>query len=171
MAAPNGYNYYTKRTKNGKELIYDSPEKFLSEATGYFKWCDDNPWNKKEPIKSGARIGEVIEVPVPRPYTIEGLCVHIGICVKTFYNYENRKEFSPIISHIREVVRQNQIEGAIIGIYNANIISRILGYADKQEPVANEATNILVIESSSPKTKENIEIIKERLSLPRNHSL
>ncbi|MFV0419346.1 MAG: terminase small subunit [Dysgonomonas sp.] len=169
MAAPKRNNYYTKRTKNGKELIYDSPEKFLSEATGYFKWCDDNPWNKKEAIKSGTRTGEIIEVPVSRPYTIEGLCVHIGICVKTFYNYENREEFLPVISHIRQVIQQNQIEGAIIGAYNANIISRILGYADKQEPTAEKKADILVIESSSPKTKENLEIIKERLSQAANY--
>lgn len=170
MAAPKGNNYYKEKLKDGRELTYDSPEKLLSEAFKYFKWCDDNPWQKKDVIKSGARTGEIIDIPVSRPYTIEGLCVHIGICVKTFYNYEKRDEFIPVVSYIREAIRQNQLEGALIGAYNTNIISRLLGYTDQQEPKA-EGTDILVIESNSPKTKGNIEILKARLSRPESYSL
>lgn len=164
MIASGSYNYYSRRAENGEDVKYNSPDEFLSASIGYFKWCDDNPWLKKEGIKSGTRTGETIEIPVSRPYTIDGLCVYTGICVKTFHDYENKKEFSQVISHINQVIRQNQTEGAIIGIYNANIISRILGDSDKQESADSVKADILVIESDSPKTKENIASLKKILS-------
>lgn len=164
MTTSKSYNYYSRRTEKGEDVEYNSPEELLSAATGYFKWCDDNPWLKKEGVKSGTRTGDIIEIPMSRPYTMDGLCVHIGISVKTFHRYENKDDFSQVISHINQVIRQNQTEGAIIGIYNANIISRILGESDKQEPADSEKANILVIESDSPKTKENIATLRKILS-------
>lgn len=163
MAAPKGNKYYMKREKDGRELIYDSPEKFLTAAYAYFKWCDDNPWHKREAIKSGARTGEIIEIPVSRPYTLEGLCVHMGFSLKTFHNYGNRETFAQAVTHIRETIKQNQIEGAIIGSYNANIISRMLGMTENKSE-AETATNDLVIESDDAATKVNLAIVKERLA-------
>lgn len=159
MAAPKGKEYYMTRRSDGKENIYKNPEEFLTSAYAYFKWCTDNPWYKKEGVKSGAKTGNIIEVPVPRPYTIEGLCVRMGISKQDFLNYENNSTFSPAIAHIREVIRQHQIEGAIIGIYNTGIVSRMYGMTDKQEPEAT--VKELVIESDDPRTKENIAFLKE----------
>lgn len=154
-------NYYSRREKNGRELTYDSPEKLLAEAINYFKWCDQNPWIKRDVIRSGSRTGEIVEVPVPRPYTLEGLCVHIGISVNTFCEYEKDEALSPVTSHLREAIRLNLIEGTITGAYNIGVVSRILEYANKQEATDTEH-NILIIESASPKTKENLEKLKER---------
>lgn len=171
MTAPNESIYYINRGKDGSEAVYRSPEQLLSEAVKYFTWCDENPLLKKDTVKSGTKAGETIETPVPRPYTIEGLCVYIGLSIKTLYKYQNKKEFSPAISHIRNIIRQNQMEGAITGAYNASAILRIGQEDGKQEPSGDTADELL-IESDSPRTYENLAIIKERLSRPKeNYSL
>ena len=39
----------------------------------------------------------------------------------------------PIITRIREAIYQQKFEGASVGAFNANIIARDLGLADKQD--------------------------------------
>jgi hypothetical protein len=41
--------------------------------------------------------------------------------------------FSWIITRIEEIIRTLKYEGAVVGAFNANIISRDLGLADKKE--------------------------------------
>lgn len=167
MDAPKEKEYYMTRRSDGKENIYKTPKEFLTSAYAYFKWCTDNPWHKKEGVKSGVKTGSIIEIPVPRPYTIEGLCVRMGISKQDFLNYENNSTFSPAIAHIREVIKQHQIEGAIIGIYNTSIISRMHGMTDKQE--TETAVKELIIESDDPRTKENLAFLKEEYRQLRNN--
>lgn len=160
MAAPKGNKFYMKREKSGRELIYESPDALLNEAYKYFEWCEENPWIKNDFIKGGDMAGSIVGIPTSRPYTIEGLCVYLGICIKTFHNYEERDDFVQVITHIREVIRQNQIEGACVGAYNSNIVARVLGLANKQEVEASGGLNITV---SSPKTKDSLQELQEKL--------
>ena len=46
-------------------------------------------------------------------------------------------EFSPICHAIREVIRQDQIEGGMAGIYNPSITQRLNNLVDKQETSIN----------------------------------
>jgi hypothetical protein len=46
--------------------------------------------------------------------------------------------FQPIIRAIKKHIERDQFEGATAGIYNANIIARKLGLADKQELKVSE---------------------------------
>lgn len=130
-----------------------TPEELLKSAKNYFDIIDDNP------IKEAAihqRTGNIIFLPKPRPYTLEGLCNHIGITMQTLYNYEtmyknvntNDKEkkeiaaaFFEIITRIRQIIYQQKLEGAAANIFNSNIIARELGLTDKQE-IKEEAKTI-----------------------------
>lgn len=105
----------------------------MSKAYEYFQWCDKNPWIKKEAIKSGDYAGTLIDIPTQRPYTLEGLCLYLGISLNTFKNYQDRKGFMTVTTHVREIIDANQLEGAAVGAYNANIIARKLGLAEKAE--------------------------------------
>jgi hypothetical protein len=127
MPAPKGNKYYMNREKNGRERIFSTPGKLLQKAYEYFEYCDKHPWKKSEAIKSGEKVGKIIKVPTQRPYTIEGLCVHLGINRDTFDLYTAREDFIGVTTHVREVIEANQLEGAIVGAYNANIIARKLG--------------------------------------------
>lgn len=136
MAAPKGNNFWKLRSKHGRDKIFKDPDLFIKEAYKYFENCNKNPWYKNEVIKSGLNVGQIVKVPTQRPYTIKGLCIYLGITEKTFLNYEkdkNYKDFFQVFTHVREIIENNQLEGATVGAYNANIIGRLLGLSDKQE--------------------------------------
>ncbi|MFV0332410.1 MAG: terminase small subunit [Dysgonomonas sp.] len=159
MAAPKGNEFYKRREKDGRELIYSTPDKLLEEAYNYFDWCKSNPFHKREVLKGGIRAGEIVEVDIDRPYTIEGLCVYAGISVQTFFNYEQRNDFFEVVTHIREVIRQNQLEGAIVEAYSPNIVARLLGLSDKKEITGQDGKELVI--NITPRTKEEVDKAKD----------
>jgi len=116
----------------GRPNIFKTPEDLENAALAYFTWCNDTPWIKTDVIRSGDRAGELLSIPTQRPYTIIAMCHHIGIDVKTFYNYEKNPEFFHITTHIVNKIRNQKYEGAAVGAFNANIIARDLGLTDNQ---------------------------------------
>lgn len=160
MAAPKGNKYYMNRTKDGRELIYSTPEELLEKAYSYFIWCDKTPLKRSEVLKGGVKAGKVVKISLDRPYTLVGMCNYLGISKRTFDNYEERKDYLPITTYIRDIIQQNQIEGAVVGNYNANIVARLLGLVDKQEV---ESTGGITINVASSKTKEGLERLQSRL--------
>lgn len=133
MAAPTKNSFWKLRAKHGRDKIFSSPEMFLESAYEYFEHCDLNPWMKNEAVKSGEYTGQIIQVPTQKPYTIQGLCIFLGITEQTFLNYsnnENYKDFFEVFTHVRNIIENNQFEGATVGAYNSSIIARKLGLAD-----------------------------------------
>jgi hypothetical protein len=47
-------------------------------------------------------------------------------------------EYSSICSRVREAIRNDQIEGGMVGQYNASITQRLNGLTDKSEVVHKE---------------------------------
>lgn len=160
MAAPKGNKFYMKREKDGREKIYTDPEALLTHAYKYFEWCDKHPLKRKEALKGGNKAGKIISVETDRPYTIVGLCVYCGISVSTFKLYRNREDFITVITHIEEIIEQNQVEGACIGAYKENIIARLLGLVDKK---GVDIPLGMTINVSSPKTKDSLQELQEKL--------
>lgn len=82
--------------------------------------------------------GDRVETPLRRPLTIEGFknyCAdHVGIIHHYWINYEGAyTEFLPIISRIKEVIRQEQLEGGMVGQYNSNLTARLNSLTEKTE--------------------------------------
>jgi len=136
MPAPEGNQFWKNRTKDGRDKIY-TPDEILQKAHEFFQWCDENPWIKKDFVRGGESAGSIVNLPTARPYTLSGLCVFAGISMKTFQRYEKDKDFSPIITHIKEICYTQKFEGAAVGAFNANIIARDLGLTDKSETKFN----------------------------------
>lgn len=150
------------RKKDGSELHYTNPDKLLSKAFEYFAWCEDNPWYKKELMRSGDRKGDIVEVPIHRPYTLVGLCVYCGISEQTFCNFEATEQFRDVTVHIRDIIKQNQLEGAVAGAYNSNLVIRLLGLSDSQD-YTTLTGHSLTIQVTNPITKVEIENLKDAL--------
>ena len=134
MGAPEGNQFWKLRAKHGRDKIFESPEQFKEAAYEYFEKADENPWLKMEVVKSGENAGQLLPVPTQKPYTIQGLCIFLGITEQTFFNYEkdeNYKDFFEVFTHVRNIIENQQMEGATVGAYNANIIARKLGLTDK----------------------------------------
>lgn len=145
MAAPKGNEYWKlvqKRT--GTPLYFDSPLELLEAAENYFEWCENNPILEEDYRgKDATRV----EVKKMRPFTLQGLCIHIGLNTFYFNDLEKRikarmegekptdddKEFTQILKYIRDKIYNQKFSGAAAGQLNANIIARDLGLADKTQ--------------------------------------
>jgi hypothetical protein len=90
----------------------------------------------------------IIELPAQRPLTLEGFenyCADLEIINDLgdyFANTDNRyADYTTICKRIRRVIRQDQIEGGMAGIYNPSITQRLNGLVDRvQEDGTKEVT-------------------------------
>jgi hypothetical protein len=51
-----------------------------------------------------------------------------------------------ICTHIKEIVRQDQIEGGMVGQYNPSITQRLNGLKEQTETISNTSISILNID-------------------------
>ena len=121
--------YKTEIIKRGLKKKYTTPKKLWDAAVKYFEWCDQNPLIEQKAFCSQGEI-HVAELEKQRPYTINAMCIFIGISAKTFATYEKEETFSEVCEMIRETIYENKFSGAASGTMNATIISRELGLRD-----------------------------------------
>lgn len=134
MAAPKGNKFWERRSKHGRDKIFASAELLWEAACEYFTYCDENPWVKKDWVGKDAI---EVERETQTPYTLSGLCLYVGASESWWKNFRKGdnldNDFLSTITRIEDVIRTNKMEGAIVGVYNANIVSRDLGLQDNQE--------------------------------------
>lgn len=81
-----------------------------------------------------------IDLPVQRPLTMEGFLNYLddeGVITDATDYFENKQgrysDFVRVCSHIRRVIRQDQIEGGMAGIYNPSITQRLNNLTEHTE--------------------------------------
>ena len=132
MAAPEGNEYWKLRTKDGRDKIFDTPEQIVDAANEYFEWIQDNPLKEQLTYHSAGIITQAYGNKM-RAMSLEGLCNFLDIHVDTFKLYENRQDFIGVTKRIRQIIDNQQFEGAASGFLNANIIARKLGLTDRTD--------------------------------------
>lgn len=136
MAAPVGNKFWEKRSKHGREKIFGTPEILWEAACEYFQWCQDNPFEEEDFIRSGDSAGKKVHLNRLRPFTLKGLCIFLGVHETYFNEFEKNnggEDFSQVLTRIRDIIFDQKFSGAAAGFFNASIISRELGLADKSE--------------------------------------
>ena len=123
----------------------------------------------KRPVFVG-RDGEEKNERLQKPLTLEGFENYVADrnIIQYLDDYFGNKngeysEFVQVCKRIRRVIRQDQIEGGMVGIYNPSITQRLNGLIDKTED--NGAKTITVryerknnnIEPTAQNTAESIE--------------
>jgi hypothetical protein len=169
MAAPIGNQFWKLRSKHGRDRLFETPELMEEAINEYFQWCIDNPFYKSE--AKTVNIGDyqseikIAELPVMRPFTIQGLCGYLDCNVVYFNQFEASlsgktdelsKGFSKVITRARDVIYRQKFEGAASGFFNANIIARDLGLKDESNVNVNDnrkATSDLFPLDESGKTE------------------
>ena len=127
MARPKGTKYIK------------TPEKMWELFEAYRKEVKDNPRTKHVFVgKDGASESERLE----RPLTMEGFECYcydrIGSVHQYFANQDDAYgDYLSICSRIRKEIRQDQIEGGMVGQYNPSITQRLNNLTDKQEHKVN----------------------------------
>jgi len=141
MPAPKGNEYYKNCfRKMGRKRKFETPEDMLREGLDYFEYAINNPYEKKEVVKSGNMAGQEISVKLPQPFTLRGLCLHMGITLQTFNNYahkEENKDFFEVASTLRGICEEQALKGAVMGDYNANLVQRLVGLKDEVDITSN----------------------------------
>lgn len=137
MSAPKGNQFWKLRSKHGRKKLFATPDLLWDAACEYFQWCIDNPLQKEEIVKYKDHY-EKVNTNLLRAFTLHGLCLYLD-CNTVYFNQfdvettENPKDFSKVITRIRDVIYKQKFEGASANLLNANIIARDLGLADKTE--------------------------------------
>ncbi|KKN16551.1 hypothetical protein LCGC14_0974710 [marine sediment metagenome] len=121
----------------GREKIFTTPKELEEYIKEYFDECDNNPFKKTE---FHGKDAEECIVPIPRPYTIEGLSVHLEITRQALLNYEKAKGYEPyfnVVTHAKDFIKQRLVEAAVAGITKESFSKFLLinssDYADKSE--------------------------------------
>lgn len=121
----------------GRPRIYETADDLREAAAQYFAWCDANPL-REEVSKYSERLNRFVthSKPVARPYTMTSLHTFIGVTKNTWSDYKHDKERPDIqdaVIEISETVKDQKLIGAMTGFFNANIVARDLGLADKMK--------------------------------------
>lgn len=107
-------------------------------AREYFDLCDSR--TKKVPVP---KVG-LIDVPNPKPYSIEGLCDYLDITRQVFYNWQKKNDDLGIRAQkIHNRITADRITGALDGTQNSSFAQFLLknnNPADYKEKVEVENT-------------------------------
>jgi hypothetical protein len=122
-----------------KRKYIETPEKMWELFEAYRKEVKDNPRFVYDYV---GRDGTEVQKRLERPLTIEGFknyCYDVVGSIQHYWiNFEdNYNEYQPICSRIKEQIRQDQIEGGMVGQYNPSITQRLNNLTDKQEHKVN----------------------------------
>ncbi len=122
-----GVQYWKRRTD-----LKHSPERLEQSAIEYFEWATENPITERKLATAGGEV-QIVELPRARPFTLHAYCLFAGVSRRHFDNLAHKDEYKDVINWIKDVCYAQKFEGAAVGLFNANLISRDLGLADKQE--------------------------------------
>jgi hypothetical protein len=131
-----------------KHKYIENPEKLWNIFLEYRTDVKSNPRTNHVFV---GKDGNSERLELERPLTIEGFrvwCFENYSCVKHYFDNtdERYNEYSTICSHIKDVIRRDQIEGGMVGQYNASITQRLNGLAEKTENKNTEVVKILNID-------------------------
>lgn len=87
----------------------------------------------------------------PQLLSIGDFCIFLGCC-RNWWN-ELPDEFLGVKRQISTYIEQYQLRGASLGIFNANIISRLLGLTEKKDITSNGETIQAIVQSQEQKEK------------------
>lgn len=113
--------------KVGRPRSY-TPKALEAKFEEYDKWAKANPRYTYRATSEGP-----IAVPLERPLTLAGFCIHAGIVPETFRNLEDREEYFCVCAQVRARIEADQLEGALCEQFNPTIASRVLKLADRQD--------------------------------------
>lgn len=137
----------------------------INKTKEYLALCGDVYYEVKQKpkLKDGVHIGtEDVVVTKTKLPTIEGLAVYLGIHRDTIYDWESqedKKEFSDIISELRQRQADMLINNGLTGDYSPVIAKVLLTKHGYREGVENTGLNgkDLIPESITKEQKQKLD--------------
>ena len=149
----------------------ESAEELWDAFMSYMDHSDKTPLVEPKIFnsKDGIRNGNLDKI---RPYTIEGLCNHIGMSPATWDKWKRDEVerltsgdnshgfFLDVMLQIESIVADQQFQGAAVDVFNASVMSRKLGLKDGMDLTSSDG-------SMTPKAEMQHEILE---AMKRKHS-
>lgn len=161
-AASSTDTFVRMKGAKGRDFMYTSAAELEKAWLEYFQWVVDNPWQKKEAVKSGDSAGMIIDTPCKAPFTIMGFQAYHGLgfnfisqLTSTLAEKEDKvsNDISCVIDWARAICHNDKFDGAMLGFYNANLTARDLELVDKRDVTTSQpimAPTINVYSSAPP---------------------
>jgi hypothetical protein len=157
------------KDRGGRPRRFKSPQEMLEECYNYFNWAKQNATSTPEQRKGSISIPKdfdgdlnslnpLIDIPDYVFLTIEELCIYIGVNSKWLDHFERvmiEKENNPeiseekkeearnfcnVITHVREIIRSNQLKGAGLGKLQPAIIASLCRLKKDVDVTSNDKT-------------------------------
>ncbi|SFF17020.1 DNA-packaging protein gp3 [Sulfitobacter brevis] len=125
-----GNTIWQGRSTFGRNREYEDAQSLWQACCAYFQWAHDTPLYEAKILSSG----QTVPAAKMRAFTQKALCLHLRISEETWRTWRNtRPDMAEVIQTVDDVIYSQKFEGAAAGLLNANLISRELGLADRQE--------------------------------------
>lgn len=132
--------------------LFDHPDQIWGLFLKYKAHIKANPITKREYV---GRDGIPVDTPLPTAMTLDGFgCFcweHWGDI--SHYMKGDYDEFSQIIARIRQEVRDNQVSGALAGVFNSNLTARLNSISEKQSIEINKPFVLEVSDEANPQAE------------------
>jgi len=139
-----------------KPKYIKTPEILWEMFEAYKEKTQSNPRLIDKALQSGKVVQEALRVPL----TLEGFEVwgyEQGVTLEHYFRNTNNAydEYCTICQRIKKSIRQDQIEGGMVGQYNPSITQRLNNLTEKTDVTSNgENINEIKISIIRPDTKE-----------------
>ena len=121
----------------GKPKYIESPEKMWELFEAYIKDVKSKPFVVTDWVGGMAKEVQRFK---EKPLTMEGFenyCFKLGVIGEMSHYFSNKDgryaNYVAICSRIRQVIRQDQIEGGMAGMYNPSVTQRLNGLVEKAQ--------------------------------------
>jgi len=125
----NTINHWMIKSK----AVGDTAETLWESAKEYFMWCEANPIFKKEMIK---QTGAIVDMECPRPFNLPALCLHCGVTtgyITDMARNPRAGDFFFVAQRILQVIYSQNLEYAMVGIFNPVISAKKLNLGENDE--------------------------------------
>lgn len=112
-----------KRTFNTPSDLYEAFEDYRNYVKSHPKKVQKLGYNQK------------IEIEHEMPLTLQGFETFVGADLSKYLTAKKETiyaDYYPITRAIKKEIQHDQLSGALIGIYNANLVSRLVGLHAKE---------------------------------------
>jgi hypothetical protein len=159
MAAPLGNNFAIGNS--GKPKEFENPQQLEAFINEYFDKIDNNPIKK---LKHVTNQGIEIYDEILMPYTVEGLCLHLGVTRQTLLNYRKRKgyeEYFDVLIRAGQKITERLVSLGLIGDYDTRLVNFLLTnnaeYKNKIEETSKGEMKIKWVEEKTYPGKDEAE--------------
>ena len=133
-----------------------SPQELAEKFAEYVQWCQDHPFKDESRVDYANGNYAATASTKPRRISISGFQLFVGCSDTWWERLDTRKdgdEYVAVKANIKKYCETSQADMAAAGLLKENIISRLLGLADKKA-VTTDGVKIVV---ESQEQKEAIE--------------